>query len=171
MAKQDASTQTLSYQLLPAPPHYTKVKLLCENCELSWLHQEKEHLLLYYCAGLKYCLDCRHTIDEFESLRSKRFPEKVNKWVHARSSFKKFKCCFCRDVRLHHHLGDGYFGRIPVVVNAAVPQHILCMACFNDLKIMNSESPQKCQKPSCQDDYYAGMCLSILNQHYGDSNK
>lgn len=152
----DASTQTFKYQRLASPSQYAKVKLYCENCEFYWLHHENDHLLLYYYGGLKYCLECRHTLDEFDAVKTWSFQQKKDKWIQARYSVRRFKCCECGDVRRHHHLGDKHYGRIPVLVNAAVPRHQLCIPCYNYSKLADLLSPDICRHIPCRQVYRAG---------------
>ena len=159
MEKCDASTQTFKFQRLLKPSSYKKVKLFCENCEFFWIHHEKEHLLLYYYEGSKYCLDCRHSLDTLDALKGVSFLEKLSKWVPSYYSYRRFKCCVCRDVTIHHHLGDGYHGRIPVFINAAVTVHVLCTTCYNVRKSTGSESPVECEKAICRQAYRHGCTV------------
>ena len=148
MTTRDASTQTFMYQKLPLSS-FSKNKLCCENCEFSWLNHEKDYVLVYYYRGDKYCLDCRHTMDELDKVKYRPVEEKKDKWIAARSSVRRFRCCDCSDVSLNHHLGDKHYGQIPVYINAAIPKHKLCVPCYNSNKLNNTLSPESCINLPC----------------------
>ena len=159
MDKRDASTQTLKFQRLAKHSSYKKVNLSCEHCEHYWLHHEKEHLILYYYEGRKYCLQCRHGLDKLETLKQSPFLDRLSHWVLFYYSYKRFKCCVCKDVAVHHHLGDHYYGRIPVFVNAAVRVHTLCTTCYSVRKFTNSEGPSMCERQMCRHAYRHGCVV------------
>lgn len=146
----DASTQTFKYQKFPKTSEYTKNKLYCENCEYFWLHHEKDHLLLYYFDGRKYCIDCRHGLDQFTSLQDLPFRERIIKWIKVFYTPRTFKCCSCSDVTVHHKLGDNYFGKIPAFMNAAVPNHTLCEPCYENMTVTRVSSPESCNLLVCR---------------------